>query len=93
MGALSSIIISACTTGLASATISYDFDTDPSKRKNNPEFYGYSPDGGGSRFLVFLLLFLNSTSHILGRTLAAALLATVSANYLWIYIAADMGLY
>ena len=88
-----SIIISACTTGLASATISYDFDTDPSKRRNNPEFYGYCPDGGGGRLLVFLLLFLNSTSHILGRTLSAALLATVSANYLWTYIGADMGLY
>ena len=88
-----SIIISACTTGLSSATISYDFDTDPSKRQNNPEFYGYCPDGGGSRLLVFLLLFLNSTSHILGKTLASALLATVSANYLWTHIGADMGLY
>src|SRR6056300_117002 len=52
-GALLSIIISACATGLASATISYDLDTDPSKRLNNPEFYGYCPDTGGSRLLVF----------------------------------------
>ena len=93
IGALLSIIVSACTTGLASATISYDFDTDPAKRRHNPNFYGYSPDDGGSRFLVFLLLFLNSTTHILGRTLAAALLASVNVNYLWSHFAADMGLY
>ena len=88
-----SIIISACTTGLASATISYDFDTDPLKRLNNPEFYGYCPDEGGGRLRVFLLLFLNSTLHILGKTLSAALLATIDAYFLWAYLGVDMALF
>mgnify|MGYP001946418799 CR=1 FL=1 len=75
-----SIIISACTTGLASATISYDFDTDPSMRKNKPETYGYIPDSGAKRLLLFILMTLMSTAHILGRTLSAALLASVASK-------------
>ena len=35
-----SLSVSALTTGFASATISYDFDTDPVKREQVPDFYG-----------------------------------------------------
>ena len=38
-----SLAVSALTTGFSSATISYDFDTDPVKRKMSPGFYGYIP--------------------------------------------------
>ena len=38
--AVASIVISALTTGYSSAAISYDFDTDPAKRKETPSFYG-----------------------------------------------------
>ena len=37
---LFSVIISALTTGFTSAQISYDFDTDPAKRIQSPDFYG-----------------------------------------------------
>ena len=47
--ALASLSISALTTGFTSATISFDMDTDPMQRKNNPEFYGYVPDSARKR--------------------------------------------
>jgi len=31
-------------TGYASATLTYDYDTDPEKRKEALDFYGYIPD-------------------------------------------------
>ena len=37
---VTSIVISAFTTGMGSAAISYDFDADPVKRNQNPTFYG-----------------------------------------------------
>jgi len=40
-----SVLISAITTGFTSASLSFDFDVDPTKRKEHPEFYGYFPDG------------------------------------------------
>ena len=39
-GALISIAISSLTTGFASAMISFGYDVDASKRKNEPRFYG-----------------------------------------------------
>ena len=39
-GALVSIIISALTTGFASAMIAFDLEVDTANRKNEPKFYG-----------------------------------------------------
>ena len=39
-----SVIVSAMTTGFSSASISFDYDVDPIKRKETPDFYGYIPD-------------------------------------------------
>ena len=44
-----SLLVSALTTGFASATVSFDMDTDTSNRKNNPEFFGYIPDNAKKR--------------------------------------------
>jgi hypothetical protein len=38
--ALASIIVSALTTGFVSATLAYDADVNPKKRRITPEFYG-----------------------------------------------------
>ena len=37
--AVASIVISALTTGYSSACISFDYDVDPVKRRNEPDFY------------------------------------------------------
>ena len=49
MAAIISIAISALTTGYISATLSYDWDTNPKKRSENEEFYGYVPNNATKR--------------------------------------------
>jgi hypothetical protein len=47
--AMFSLAISTLTTGFVSATISYDFDTNPSNRVARSEFYGYVNDSPMAR--------------------------------------------
>ena len=47
--ALTSLTISALTTGFVSASISYDWDTDMMWRKIAPDFYGYTPNDARKR--------------------------------------------
>ncbi|GMH65348.1 hypothetical protein TL16_g04176 [Triparma laevis f. inornata] len=44
MTAYLSLAVSILTTGFVSATLSYDWDTDPKKRAAMPNYYGYVPD-------------------------------------------------
>jgi hypothetical protein len=39
--ALASVLVSALATGFTSAFISSDFDRSPSRRRDEPDFYGY----------------------------------------------------
>ena len=54
--AVVSVGLSCVCTAFIASTLVYDYDTDPTRRKRNPEFYGYIPDN--KRALVFALLFL-----------------------------------
>jgi len=65
--ALSSITMSALTTGFTSASISYDYDTNPTERKSQPEFYGYVPNKASSRSVIFFPMTLNSALLLLVR--------------------------
>ena len=47
--AITSLIASALTTGFVSASISFDWDTDPKNRLINPEFYGFIPNSARKR--------------------------------------------
>jgi hypothetical protein len=42
MVAVMSIVFSCLAIAYTSTTIAYDLETDPTKRRNNPEFYGYA---------------------------------------------------
>ena len=42
-GAWVSLLMSALSTGFLGASISYDADINPKKRKSTPSFYGYIP--------------------------------------------------
>jgi hypothetical protein len=90
--AIASILISAATTGVASATIGFDFDVNPAMRIRQPDFYGYIPDGA-SRTVVFGCMTLNSALLLLSRSFCAALLMLVEKKYFLLYAAGDMGLY
>jgi hypothetical protein len=84
MAAVVSIGLSCVSTAFTASTLVYDFDTDPTKRKHNPEFYGYIPDTTGKRVLAFALIFLYHTVWSLGKTFSMAVLA--QTNWLWLVV-------
>jgi len=69
------------------------YDTDPVKRKETPDFYGYIPDEGIARSLILVSMTLNSALLLLIRAFSAAMLMMVRKRYLAMYMAGDMALY
>ena len=65
----------------------YDIDTDPTRRKRTPEFFGYIPDT--KRASVFALLFLYHTVWSLGKTFSMAVLAVTNWAWLVMYLLSD----
>jgi hypothetical protein len=90
--AIASIVISALSAGMVGATISFDYDVDPVRRKRTPDFYGIIPDGS-SRSAIFVCMVVNSALLLLIRGVSSALLMLVGKRYLFWYYAGDMGLY
>jgi hypothetical protein len=78
-------------TGYTSATIAYDLDTNPRKRRFSPFFFGIVPDKG--RFVFMALLMATSALQFAGRALSYALLAALGDGLAWKFYLADMGLY
>jgi hypothetical protein len=79
-----SVGLSCVSTAFIASTLVFDLDTDPTRRKRNPEFYGYVPDTSGKRVLVFALLFLYHTVWTLGKSFSMAVLA--QTNWLWLVV-------
>lgn len=69
-----SLLVSLLTTGFVSATLSYDFDTDPKKRAYNPEFYGYISDESRKRAALFLTIMGISAVQVLTKGIVLVLL-------------------
>ncbi|GMI27852.1 hypothetical protein TeGR_g10416 [Tetraparma gracilis] len=88
-----SIFISAITTGMGSASISYDFDSDPEKREKLPNFYGYLPDEGNARTIMYVCMVINSALLLLLRSIGAALLMLADTKIFIAYMAGDHLLY
>ncbi|GMI36384.1 hypothetical protein TeGR_g14709 [Tetraparma gracilis] len=88
-----SIIVSAITTGMGSAAISYDFDSDPEKRRKLPSFYGYLPDEGNARTIMYVCMVVNSALLLLLRSIGAALLMLADTKIFVAYMAGDHLLY
>jgi hypothetical protein len=86
-----SIIISCCTTGFAAATMWYDFDTSPTKRKECPRLAGATPDS--SRGPFFFLLVVSGALQVVAKSFSSALLFIASPNYLLAYMAGDHIMY
>ena len=114
-----SIVVSAITTGMASASISCacstlalaqhqissypslpslrahadDFDSDPENRRVLPSFYGYLPDEGNKRTIMYVCMVLNSALLLLLRSIGAALLMLADTKIFVAYMAGDHLLY
>jgi hypothetical protein len=91
--AVGSLVVSALTVGFSAATISFDLDVNPRRRRDEPGFYGYVPDSAGRRTLVFGCMILIGTFLLLIRSVSAALLALVKPQYVVWYYLGDMTVY
>jgi len=78
-------------TGLTSAMIAYDFDTDIPHRATQPNFYGYIKDG--RRGWTFFLMTMISSLHNLSRSLGYAILAVVDVNLALRFFVGEVGAY
>jgi len=81
------------TTAFTSTTITFDHDTNPTRRSFAPAFYGYIPDGNKARLKVFLLLFLITIAHVTSTSMGMAFLFTISPSSAYAYMAATTGVY
>jgi hypothetical protein len=90
---VTSIIISAASSGFSVALVSYDVDVDPLRRKKDPSYFGYVPDVPVKRLLVFVTTMVNSALLLLLRSFAAAMLILVGAKYLLWHTLIDVGLF
>jgi hypothetical protein len=88
-----SLLVSALTTGYASATISYDFDTDPVKREQVPDFYGYVPANPTKRSIIFVAMTFFSASMLVIRCMTIVVLGLLGGRWVSLYAGADLGLY
>jgi hypothetical protein len=93
LAAIGSLLFSAFATAFTVSAISFDLDSHPTKRRNNPEFYGYLPDGSRGKSAAFALMFAVHSTLIIGRTLAMALLFLTNWRWMAAYLGGDMGLY
>ena len=85
---ITSLLISALSTGYSSATITWDFDTGNQRRRDEPEFYGMIPDGVRGN-VVFLCMILNSAMLLLVRSLSYAMLMLANPAYVLYYALGD----
>jgi len=78
-------------TGLTSAMIAYDMDTNTNQRLKQPLFYGFIKNEQRGR--TFLLMTMISTLHSLSRSLGYAILAVVNLNLALKFFVGEVGVY
>ena len=88
-----SILLSILTTGYVSATLSYDFDTDPQRRAFNPEFYGYVSDSALKRVFTLMSMMIISSSMVLMKSILFISLGRIATMLILVYVVGDMLMY
>jgi hypothetical protein len=71
----------------------YDYDADPQEREWEPAFYGYIPDAGWKRTVVFMLMVTQSALLIILRSVCAALLIGIGKTFFVAAMVIDMAIY
>jgi hypothetical protein len=92
--AIASILVSSMTAGFTSATISYDYDTEPKTRERVPYFYGFVPDNSTRRTIMFVTMAgLSSTMLIIKGLTVSLLIMTGGAKLAALFIFSDLFIY
>jgi hypothetical protein len=69
------------------------FDVSPTRRRQEPTFYGFIPDSASSRTLIFMCMIANGALLLLLRGVSMALLVMTGWRYVATYFVADMGVF
>ena len=88
-----SLAASALTTGYTAATISYNFDTDPSRREEDANFYGYVPEDIKRSVITFMSMAVFSSCTLMVRSSTLVILGLISYKYAVGFFSLDMLLY
>ena len=80
-------------TAFFSASITFDYDTHPKHRREYPGFYGFIPSGPKTRMLIFCVMALASSAHMLQRVLCFALLAQIDMRWPATHMCCDILVY
>ncbi|GMH52391.1 hypothetical protein TL16_g01219 [Triparma laevis f. inornata] len=82
-----SLVTGSLVTGFMSASMCYDFDTNPVNRKANPDFYGMLKDK--QRYLPFSCLTLMGSIMLLLRCFSSSMLLFIGWKYLVGFVCID----
>jgi hypothetical protein len=86
------IAMSWYATSSKAAMMAFDLDSSLEKRLGTPEFYGYAPSPPMKRKLALTLLILVGLAHIIGKSVAVALLFATEPLWVIGMLGADVGL-
>ena len=89
--AVVSLLTACCSISFTSASISYDWDVSPTKRKATPSFYGFIANS--ARGSTFIWMFLLNLTHIVSKFFAMALLTSIGDTWTTFYFTGDMAVY
>ena len=90
--ALTSIVTSMATIAYISVTVTYDFDSDPHRRKTQSSMYGMLSYSPLRRVTAFVSMFFMSLSQVVGRIVACAMLARIGTR-MGYFLLFEMSLY
>ena len=90
---LVSLTTSVIFSGFSVAQIDYEWDTDPKKRAQKPDFYGYVPDGGKAQRVVFASLVIHCCVMLVIKSLGLVVLFRLKVAYMATYLAIDNTFY
>jgi len=91
--AMVSLVSSVFSAAFIGASMSYDWDTDPEKRRSFSTFYGYTPGGAKKRLIVFLSMIGFIGSLLLLRCCTIVVLANIGKHIPFIFVGTDLGVY
>lgn len=88
-----SLFVSTLTTDYVAASMTYDFDTDPRKRAQLPDFYGFVPDDAKKRATTFLSMLGVSAAQVLITSLLVVNLGSIAMEFALYYLVGDVVLF
>jgi len=88
-----SIFVSLVSVSYTSACISFDLDTSPTKREQNPAFYGYTPNSAIGRGISFTFLLSSAFFSASLRIVFVTLVLLINPNALAWYFFIDLTIF